>query len=187
MKDSKIRLFEIMGKVNPDFNVNKKEEEIIQDILSPTEGVSDWFNKFINYGKKGLLTAGIVLSIAFSSQAANDNKTEQVLNYGIEHLSQQEKMDIANFFIGFTSEMITQTMRNGDYETAKALKEISMYYDKLKKTGKRDSTLLSDKAHQIINIVNKRIKDNKITLEDINYYISLGKNIKHLYNNPNRF
>jgi len=39
------------------------------------ENIGTWWNKFIDYGKKGLLTAAILLSVAFSAQSQKQNKS----------------------------------------------------------------------------------------------------------------
>ena len=181
MNKQKQRLFEIMGHLNPTFNIlneslSSNEQNIINDILSVNEGENDWWNKFINYGKKGLLTAGIVLSIAFSSAAQQDNKINDVINYGIENTLPIEKNDIINFIIGIATENLTLSMKNSDIDGAAAYKELITNF-----TNKRDnksSQELSTSAKKHLSIIKNLIKH--LDTDTINHFIDVGKNRKTL-------
>jgi len=61
---------------NPLLNegLSNQEQDIVDDILSVTEGVNDIINKLKNYAKKGLLTAAIISSVVGQLQAQNQDK-----------------------------------------------------------------------------------------------------------------
>jgi hypothetical protein len=61
---------------NPLLNegLSNQEQDIVDDILSVTEGVNDIVNKLKNYAKKGLLTAAIISSVIGQLQAQNQDK-----------------------------------------------------------------------------------------------------------------
>jgi len=142
-KDSKQRLFEVMGRLDSTFkprlnenvqNMSGEEQQILNDILSVNEGGGDWWNKFIEYGRKVLLTSAIVLSLAFSTQATNNNKSGEVITHGIEMVEPNYQKDILNFIISYTterySEMISQRIHNNVYPDMvymKGLRDLGNY------------------------------------------------------------
>lgn len=132
MEYNKQRLFEVMQRVDPSFNTqqpNDNEQDIINDILSVSEGVSDWWNKFVQYGKKGLLTAAIIIAVAFSAQAQQQSSPDGVLKAGIE-MSQdtQIKQDVYNFMIGAVLRANEFNMKNKKMERFKAGTDLIKYY-----------------------------------------------------------
>ena len=157
-------------------NLSNQEQKIINDILSTNENVGDWFSKFINYGKKGLLTAGIILSIAFSSVAQDANKTQDVIKQGIEMSDEQSKKDVYHFMIGLSNENASLSMKNGDIESAGAFKEISKHYQDLR-DNKTPNRLSIDAKKQIKIMINmqKNLDENTILS-----FIQSGKQIKNL-------
>lgn len=54
--------------------LSNQEQDIVDDILSVTEGVNDIINKLKSYAKKGLLTAAIISSVVGQLQAQNQDK-----------------------------------------------------------------------------------------------------------------
>ena len=183
--NNKKLLFERMEYLNPDFKqpMNESEQEIINDILSTNESVGDWWNKFINYGKKGLLTSTIILAIAFSTQAQQQNKTDDVLNTGIEMTNNVEvKQDVYNFIIGATLAGGKDYIRSGKMDDFKSSSELIQHYMALRNDETPQS--LSQEAQDMGNIIFDMYKNKKISPELIEKLINDGKNIKNFtYNN----
>ena len=155
-------------------NYSNEEIMIINDILSTNEGLRDWFTKFLHYGKKGLLTASIILSIAFSAQAQNSNKTEDVIKQGTELATNDVKKDVYSFMVGIATESSSIAMKNGDVEAAGACKEISKHYQNLRNC--ESTTELSNNAKkymQKLDNIRQKLDDNTIK-----YFIEVGKTIK---------
>ena len=177
--DNKKLLFERMEYLNPDFKqpTNESEQEIINDILSTNESVSDWWSKFINYGKKGLLTSAIIVAIAFSAQAQQQNKTDDVLNTGIEMTNNVEvKQDIYNFIIGATLAGGKNYARNGKFDDFKTSSELIQHYMTLRNGETPQS--LSQEAQGMEKIIFDVYKNKKISPELIEKFINDGAKIK---------
>jgi hypothetical protein len=136
-KSSKDLLFERMEYLNPDFkrqvneNLNDNEQNIVNDILSTNEGVGDWWNKFIQYGRKGLLTTAIIFAIATSAQAQQQNKTTDVIKAGIELTQNQNteiNKDLHNFVIGVALNAGENYIRDGKMELFKLNSEVIKFH-----------------------------------------------------------
>lgn len=142
-KETKQRLFEVMGKVDKTFkpnnsnlnknhtNLNDKEQQIFNDILSTNEGVGDWWNKFVQYGKKGLLTTAIIFAIASSAQAQQQNKTADVIKAGIELTQNQNtetNKDLHNLVIGMALYAGENYMKQGKMELQKLNSEVIKFH-----------------------------------------------------------
>jgi len=88
-KTNKELLFERMEAVNPDFkrpqeNIPNSEQEIVNDILSLNEGIDNILNKIKEYGKRGLLTAAILLAVAVGSNA-QEHEYFQIMKVGRDY------------------------------------------------------------------------------------------------------
>ena len=136
-KSSKDLLFERMEYLNPDFkrqvneNLNDNEQNIVNVILSTNEGVGDWWNKFIQYGRKGLLTTAIIFAIATSAQAQQQNKTTDVIKAGIELTQNQNteiNKDLHNFVIGVALNAGENYIRDGKMELFKLNSEVIKFH-----------------------------------------------------------
>jgi hypothetical protein len=109
------------------------EQKIIYDILSLNEGVGgDILQKIKDYGKKGLLTATIILSVAFSSQAQQQNKTDNVIKIGVESVDTTQQKLIYAALIGMATESVELSMRKGNIYASAAFIEIAKYYENLR-------------------------------------------------------
>ena len=154
-KDSRQRLFEVMGKLDPKFKINEsedpcwdgyeqygtkekdgkevpncipvnedirndlspKEQQIFSDIISVNESNNNWWNKFIQYGKRGLLTSAIIFALAFSPQAMAQNKSGDVIKAGIEMTDRNQEKDLLNFLIGFTTDEINRAKQTNNLDS----------------------------------------------------------------------
>jgi len=154
-------------------NITNNDQSIIDDILSTNESVGSWFEKFINYGKKGLLTAAIVLSVAFSTQAKNQNKTTDVINHGIELLQSSEKKDVYSFFVGIAAESASISMKNGEIESSAGFIELSKHYQSLRDNKIPDK--LSKNAIKCFESIKNITK--KLDKNDFIHFIQEGKNL----------
>jgi hypothetical protein len=180
--NTKRLLFERMSYLNPDFKkpeyLSESDEEIINDILSTNEGVgNDWWNKFINYGKKGLLTTGIILAVALSTQASNSNKTDDVIKSSVEFVNNPDDIiNVYNYMIGASMMMGHYYKKQMDIDKVKAADEVIYYYMTLR--NKNTPPKLSKNA---INF-EKHIKDmyNKYKNDDskMEMIINKGRNLK---------
>lgn len=152
------------------FNENSKC--IIEDILN--EGFSDIFNKLKGYARKGLLTAAIVVSVALSSQAQQQDKIE-IIKTGSELLKNDEQQLLYSFMIGISSEYASKFMTNGDIDNSGALIEISKYYEDLRdgKQSLKLSKIANDRAKSLLQ------KFVNLNDDDIIKYMVKGKKIRH--------
>jgi len=168
----KIKSFENFIKKD----LTKDEIDIINDILSTNEDFSDWFNKFIQYGKRGLLTATIILSIAFSGQAQNSNKTQDVIKQGIELSTDEVKKDVYCFMVGISTESSSMSIKKGDIDAAGAFKEISKHYQNLRDGKTTDG--LSSNAKKYLGVLTST--QEKLDQNAMRHFIELGKTIKNI-------
>lgn len=157
-------------------NYSEKELNIINDILSTNESFDDWINKLIKYGKKGLLTASIILSVAFSAQSQNSNKTQDVIKQGTELVTDNIKNDVYSFMVGLSKENMSLSMQNGDIDSAGAFKELSKYYQDLR--DNIEPLKLSDLAKKSLKVLTSM--KEKLDNETITHFIKVGKTIKNI-------
>ena len=125
-KDSKQRLFEVMSRLDKTFKpvlnenvgggLSPEEQQILNDIVSVNESGGDWWSKFVEYGRKGMLTAAVVLALAFSTQAQSGGKTGDVIKTGIEMTQGNHETDLLNFLIGFSTQSISGGMENRNFD-----------------------------------------------------------------------
>lgn len=161
------------------------DQAIIADILSVNEGIGDIVSKVVEYGKKGLLTAAIVLAVALSSQAQQQNKTNDIIGISHKYIDNNEQKLVYSFMVGISTELASQSMKNGgEMENSGSLIEISIYYEALR-DGKQPRQL-SELAASNAKTIMKRFQNADQTT--INKYIEIGKNLHHntaIYENKN--
>ncbi len=161
------------------------EQSIIADILSVNEGMGDIVSKVVEYGKKGLLTAAIVLAVALSSQAQQQNKTNDIIGISHKYIDNNEQKLVYSFMVGISTELASQSMKNGgEMENSGSLIEISIYYEALRdgKQPRQLSELAASNAKTIMKHFQNADK------ETISKYIEIGKNLHHntaIYENKN--
>ena len=176
----KKKLFERMEYLNPDFKLNEdighNEQEIINDILSTNEDANNWWNKFVQYGKKGLLTVGIVLAVALSSQAQTSHKTDDVIKVGARMLSPEEANDLYNYMIGAGLVMSNYFKKNVDTENVNACSEIIAHYMNLRNGETPDE--LSPKANVLLKYFNDMYDTDKNDPQKLQKLINMGRNLK---------
>jgi len=179
-KDSRKKLMEMMEKVNPDYKPsNPTEKEIIDDILSLDEGVSDIISKMKNYARKGLLTATVIISVASAVAAGNaesDNiSVDDVINSGIEMVDNKEDKKMYGFYAALASEFSTQAKRNGNMEANKAFGDIAEYFVLLKE-GKNPAPLEKD-LYEYMKYI--REKMGNMNPQQIQSYIIKGSGMDY--------
>lgn len=184
MKQNKERLFEIMNKVagmplNENFD---SEKDIINDILSINEGENNILNKLINYGKRGLLTASIIIAVAGSPEAKENKISDDVIKHGIEYVDDKEdKIELYNLIIGAAlagNETVIDAFQSGgdiNDERFDATSEVITYFD-LKKQGKTPPEL-SNEAKKVLNVIYDMLNSGQITPQLMEKFINDGKNI----------
>jgi hypothetical protein len=178
---NKQRLFEVMERLNPEFKTPVDEagdeQAIIADILAVNEDANGWWNKFIQYGKKGLLTAAIIIAVAFSAQAQQQSSPEGVLKAGVEMSSDSQiKQDVYNFMIGAVHAGSENNVRDGKMENFKTSSELILHYMRLR--NGETPELLSQNAKNMNNVIINMFKDDKISNQLIKTFIAQGQALK---------
>lgn len=182
-KNEKQRLFEIMSRIDSSYKPNLNEnfdlsqQQILNDILGMNENPTDWWNKFIQYGKKGLLTASIVLALSMSSYATSDEKKLDVINMGLEMLDSDERMNMINFLIGYSTEVLRKNMRERhlDQKTSDAYYSLNSYLMFIRRTGRSFSLSDLRTPEQQETVKSILAERGGMDLNRINDYIELGK------------
>lgn len=154
-------------------NLEGNDQAIIDDILSLDEDINNILNKLAEYGKKGLLTATIVLAVALSSQAQSQNQGMKVIYYSHKYIQGDQENLVYCFMIGISSELSSQFMKSGDIDNAGALIEISKYYENLR-DGIKPPELSSLATSNALTLMKHFQNADK---ETIGRYIQIGKNL----------
>jgi len=178
----KKKLFERMEYLNPEFKnntgfLNKNEQIIINNIFSLNENSNNWWEKFIQYGKKGLLTAGIILSIAFSSQAQNEHKTDDVIKIGTQMINKKDADNVYNYIIGSSLLMSDNFKKKMDMNGVKSSSDIIYHFMKLR-NGEQPNPLPLN-VQKLANLLKKMYDKDKNNPQKIQYVINKGKNLKN--------
>ena len=74
-------------------NASSEEQDIVDDILSVTEGLNDIINKMKNYAKKGLLTAAIIASVVGQLKAQGQTDLANQVEKQSTELVDQDKTE----------------------------------------------------------------------------------------------
>jgi len=154
-------------------NLGENDQSIIDDILSLDEDINNILNKLAEYGKKGLLTATIVLAVALSSQAQSQNQGMKVIHYSHKYIQGDQENLVYCFMIGITTELSSQFMKSGDIDNAGALIEISKYYENLR-DGIKPPELSALATSNALTLMKHFQNADK---ETISKYIQIGKNL----------
>ena len=167
-KDSRQKLMEMMEKVNPgSVNPTPTEKEIINDILSLDEGVSDIISKMKEYARKGLLTATIILTVASAVAAGNigdDINANDVVKAGAEMVDDEYEKKIYAFYVAISRDMVDNIAVN-DPEMAKDLQGVIRYYALLW-TGNNPDPLTANQRKAARAMLEKAKDLNKETIEN---------------------
>jgi hypothetical protein len=124
------------------------------------EGFKDIINKVINYGKKGILTAVMLLSLAASSQVQAEGKSEDVITIGVKHIYKVENQNL-NAALAAISERYAQIcLNNDDEENYDNFILLRNYYLNL-----RD-------AYKNTQVPNKALSCQKILLNSLDKFIN---------------
>lgn len=175
--NTKQRLFEVMQRLDPNFTgqqPNDNEQGIINDILAVSEGVSDWWNKFKEYGRKGLLTAAIIIAVAFSAQAQQQSSPEGVVKAGVEMAQDnQTKQDVYNFMIGAVLAGSKDNVKNGNMERFQSSSELLLHYMTLRNGDIPEP--LSQEAKDLGSTIIKMYQGDKISPQLMKAFIADGQ------------
>lgn len=173
MKEIKI----IIGEEYNKSLLTNEEERIVNDILSLNEDVNGIINKLKKYGKKGLLTLGILLTVAGSMEAKGGEGVD-VMETGVEYVDNEEKTKFYSFLVGVITDQISDAIKQGSINHAGALKELRNYYVKLRDNKQPDK--LSKEGEAAERTIKKQLDGEDFSKNIFDYYIKKGKNIKPL-------
>lgn len=155
--------------------LSKKEKEIVNDILKEVNNLNEINlnkvkEKLTSYGKKGLLTLSILLSIMNGLQA-NPSMAKNIMDVGVEMIDPTEQNILYSAVIGYTQELIDVAMEKGDTELAGVLKEVKLHYEALRDS--KTPKTLSPKANKAAHTILKKISET----DDITSYVEYGSGI----------
>ncbi len=145
----------------------------IDDLLSANESVSEIIDKVKYYGKKGLLTTSLLLSLAGNLSAQNKD-VNSIMKVGLEYTDNITKAQLYNAVIGLSTKYTSLSMQKSDIESAGAFKEISIYYTKLRDNQKVNE--LSDLAKKHLKVIFSSLK--KYNDKEMLKLVRLGSTIK---------
>lgn len=89
---------------NPLLNegLSNKEQMVVDDILSVTEGPKDVYNKLVSYGKKGMMSLAIIASVLTGCAEQGDmGSAKATIEYAIENEwagSEEDKLYLAAWY-----------------------------------------------------------------------------------------
>lgn len=155
---------------------NKHIESQITNDLLINEGFSDILDKLKSYGKKGLLTTAILLSLLGSASAAN--KQDEIIKIALENFDRKDKIEFYNAIIGLSTRYESESMKNNNLDAASAFKEISVHYTQLR--DNRSANELSKNAKEHLKVIFESIK--KYNDSEKSELIAYGSSIKRQVN-----
>ena len=156
------------------YELSKQEKAIVDDIVFNDNSleeinINQISDKLKKYGKKGLLTLAIVLSVARQAPAQN---TQDVIDQGMEYVSQDEKTDLYNAIMSVAMESIKEEDYNSEKEL-QTLRDIVGYYSYLR-DGTKAPFNLSPEAQKLVDIYKENLAKDSSSLQ---YHINNGKNM----------
>jgi hypothetical protein len=156
--------------------LSSKEKDIVDDILGEVNKLQEIDldkvkEKLKYYGRKGLLTLSILLSVANSLQA-NPGVAKDVINTGIEMINPDQQTDFYSAVLGYTQELLNSAMEKGDIDMVDTLKEVKLHYETLR--NNKTPKPLSNKAEKVAQIILKSLSKT----DNIAYYVNYGSSIK---------
>lgn len=135
------------------------------------EGFRDILDKVVNYGKKGALTAAMLLSLAASPTVQAAGKSAEVITIGVKHIYKIENQNL-NAALAAISERYAQLCLNDDdEENYNNFTTLRNYYLNLRdgfKTQLSDKTLNCQKIllSSLDKFINSKDKTSIMTLID---------------------
>jgi len=162
------------------YELSDEEQEIVDDILSEFNTLNEFdFNKLKSYGKKGLLTLAILLSVASQAPAQN---TQDIVDQGIEMVDRDYQKDFNSAMVGLAvklsskgSEKQFAGTHTGDrMEEMAVFKEIRHHYE-AKRDGKKATELSPEAKKEAKIMIDLLIKE--LDKGGLDYYVDFGKNI----------
>ena len=156
------------------YELSKQEKAIVDDIVFNDNSleeinINQISDKLKKYGKKGLLTLAIILSVAGQAPAQN---TQDIIDQGIEYVSQDEKTDLYNAIMSVAMESIQEEDYNSE-EELQTLRDIVGYYSYLR-DGTKAPFNLSSEAQKLVDIYKENLAKDSSSLQ---YHINNGKNM----------
>ena len=160
------------------FRYIKKFESFSNEELN--EGVKDILSKVINYGKKGLLTAALLLSLAASQEAKASGKSDDIIKIGVQHIYKIENQNLNAALAAICARFYQICLNSDDEQSANNYKELMQYYldlrDEIKPKKLNDKVL--DCQRILLNSLDKFVDDKNKT--SIMTLIDEGMNIDNV-------
>ena len=156
--------------------LSSKEQDIVDDILSEVNNLQEvdldkLKEKIKLYGRKGMLTLSILLSVASGLQA-NPGTAKDIVDVGIEMVDTKGKTDFYNSMIGYISEIKQQAFKSGgDINMIGSLKELQLHYQALRDNETPAPLSIPAKASQ--ESILKNMAD--LDMNTIQDYINMGQ------------
>ena len=156
--------------------LSSNEQDIVDDILSEVYNLQEVdLNKLKEkiklYGRKGMLTLSILLSVANGLQA-NPGVVKDIVDVGIEMVDTKGKTDFYNSMIGYISEIKQQAFKSGgDINMIGSLKELQLHYQALRDNETPVPLSTPAKASQESILRNM----SNLDMNTIQDYISMGQ------------
>ena len=158
--------------------LSSKEQDIVDDILGEVNNLQEvdlnkLKEKIKSYGRKGMLTLSILLSVAGSLQA-NPRVAKDIIDTGIELAEPGQQTDFYSAMIGYTQKLLDVAMEKGDIDTVGNLKEVKLHYESLR--DNETPSPLSNKGKQTAQTVLKGLSQVSNTAQFSNY-VNFGSGI----------
>lgn len=170
------------SRFNENYLINNREQKIIDDILNDINenvDINNIYNKLKLYGKKGLLTIGILLAVANGIDAKGGNDIDIIRN-GIEYVNHTEVQKFHALNIYIVSDLISKAIKFKDIDNAKELVMLrNALFNKIDNENFNIPSELNNKYLKILEISSDLFK--KYSNNQINDAITVGFNYYKQY------
>lgn len=167
------------SRFNENYLINNREQKIINDILNNVNesiDINNVYDKLKSYGRKGLLTIGILFAVANGIKANGGNDID-VIKSGIEYVDYDDTQKFYALNIFVVSDLISKAMKFKDIDSAKELILLrNILFSKMDDSNTKIPSNVNDEYQKILNITSDlftKYSNNQINdaiLSGFNYY-----------------